>query len=91
MKQLDFWAEFAGTTYDPARDGDRLKRLLDRVYDYMRDGRWRTLEEISYACDGSEASVSARLRDLRKPKHGSHDIVSKYISRGLWEYRMRGG
>jgi len=35
-----------------------------------------------------EASVSARLLDLRKPTIGGHVIVRLYVRRGLHEYRL---
>jgi hypothetical protein len=38
---------FDGETFDPALDGDRLRRQLRRVYQVMRDGRWRSLDEIA--------------------------------------------
>src|SRR5438067_7959125 len=40
---------------------------LRRVYEVMTDGRWRTLEEITYAAGykpNSIGAVSARIRDL---------------------------
>jgi len=66
-------------------------RLLDRVRDLMRDGRWRTLAEIVELCGGSEAGVSARLRDLRKPQHGGRRVERRRRGEprlGLWEYRL---
>lgn len=77
-----------GETYDPAKDGQRLGKLLDRVYQFMLDRRWHTLSEIQAACGGSESSVSARLRDLRKDKFGGHTIERQRRDGGLWVYRM---
>jgi hypothetical protein len=54
----------------------------------MADGQWHTLEGLSRACGASEASVSARLRDARKARFGSHVIEREYVRRGLWQYRM---
>lgn len=72
-------------------DEARLTRLLDRVRAYMSDGRWRTLREIAEATGGSEASVSARLRDLRKPKHGGHEVDrERTVVEGVWRYRVKG-
>lgn len=60
--------------------------------------RWFTLREISSYTGGSEASVSARLRDLRKPKFGGWDVQRRHRGdpkKGLFEYRAvasdRGG
>jgi len=79
---------FDGQTFSQPRDGDRLHAQLSRVRDVMRDGQWRTLASISEVVGAPEASVSARLRDLRKARHGSHTVARRYVERGLWEYRV---
>lgn len=79
---------FDGGTYDALRDGDRLSRQYDVVYDLMRDGRPRTLAEIAALTGCPEASVSARLRDMRKPRFGGHDVVRAYKLDGVWSYRV---
>lgn len=79
---------FDGETYDAARDGARLGRQLAAVLDMMRDGRWHTLAELSQACEGSEPSVSARIRDIRKAKFGAYAIEREYIANGIWRYRL---
>lgn len=89
---MSAYLNFDGDTYEPELDHDRLATLLDRVRTLMADGRWRTLAAITEVCGGTEASVSARLRDLRKPRFGSHDIERRRVcgSDGLFEYRMAG-
>jgi len=72
MTQLKFYAD--GLTYSKEHDQDRLKSQLSRVKRLMRDGEWRTLTDIQQAVGGSEAGISARLRDLRKTRHGSHGL-----------------
>lgn len=79
---------FDGKTYVPERDWYRLTTQLGRVFSLMRDGRWRSLREIADHAQGSEASVSARLRDLRKDKFGSHVVERKNITGGLYKYRL---
>lgn len=83
--------DFDGSTINPSLDDARLRSLLARVEALMRDGQWRTLAEISAATGGSEASVSARLRDLRKAKFGGHTVDRRRRGEpeaGLWEYRL---
>lgn len=84
---------FDGPTFDPAQDGERLGRQLVDVFGVMKDGRWHTLREVSDAVGAPEGSVSARLRDLRKPRFGRHTVEKRRVSGapGLWEYRMTGG
>jgi hypothetical protein len=82
---------FDGITYDPELDGMRLGTQLYRVAKLMGDGKWRTLRAIQDAVGGSEASVSARLRDLRKERFGAHTVERRRKhdpSSGCWEYRL---
>jgi len=81
---------FGGSTYDPKRDHARLTGQWLRVWDVMKDGRWRTLHDISLSIEGlaSEAAISARLRDFRKARFGGHTVERLYIDGGLWEYRL---
>lgn len=79
---------FDGSTIEPERDNSRLGDQLRKVLNLMRDGEWRTLDEISRATGSPVASVSARLRDLRKERFGKHVIEREYVDRGLFKYRM---
>ncbi len=84
-------AQFDGETYEPGPDYLRLSGQLGRVFATMRDGVWRTMAEISVLTGDPEASVSARLRDLRKPKFGGHSVARRPRGEreaGLWEYRL---
>jgi hypothetical protein len=81
----------SGATYDDDRDRDRLNRQARMVWRVIRDGKWHTLGELATATGGEpEASVSARLRDFRKSRFGSHIIARRYVGDGLWEYRWQG-
>lgn len=85
---MDAPSLFDGVTYSPARDGKRLGTQLERVRSLMADGQWPTLAEIAKAVGGSEAGVSARLRDCRKPRHGGLTVEHENIGGGLWRYRI---
>ena len=61
--------QFKGSTYVPKLDQVRLGRQLDRVFQFMLDHKNHTLNEIAQATGSPEASVSARLRDMRRPLH----------------------
>jgi hypothetical protein len=78
--------QFDGSTFEPERDEERLSSMLLRVQAIMSDGHWHTLAELAARTGGSEAAVSARLRDLRKPRFGGHKIIRRHVRRGLWEY-----
>ena len=78
--------DFPGETFDRERDGARLAAQEQRVFNVMKDGQFKGLKEISALTGDPEASVSARLRGLR---HEGHTVERKYISRGLWHYRLK--
>lgn len=82
---------FDGKTYEPKRDYVRLTGLLERVYNIMWCQAWLSLDYIAKEGGGSEASVSARLRDLRKPRFGGHTIERRHVGNGLFEYRLNKG
>jgi hypothetical protein len=77
-----------GVTFSLPRDGARLAAQHHRVLARLRDGEWWTLGRLAAATGDPEASISARLRDLRKAKFGSHVIEREYVERGLWRYRL---
>lgn len=79
---------FGGETYEAERDRDRLARQLSRVKTAIADGQWKTLQKLQQETGAPQASISARLRDLRKPRFGGHTIERRYISNGLFEYRL---
>lgn len=80
-----------GCTFDRARDGKRLDGQAGDVFHFMSDGEWHTLSEISSSTGHPEASVSARLRDLRNPKLGGFTVDREHVRKGLWRYRLRDG
>lgn len=77
-----------GETYDRKRDYARLNKQHLRIYIAMWGGGWWTLAQLSELTGDPEASVSARLRDFRKPRFGGHVIERKHYPGGLWEYRL---
>jgi len=79
---------FAGKSYQAAFDYDRLSDQLKVVHRIMSDGRWHFLPELVEALGCKEQSASARVRDLRKEKYGSHNIQTERVSGGLYRYRM---
>ena len=81
----------AGPAYQATLDQTRLTRQLGRVFDSMRDATWRTLQEIANITGDPQASISAQLRHLRKPRFGCYTIENRRRgepARGLYEYRL---
>ena len=71
-------------------DHGRIAKQLAAVRDAMSDGRWHTLFALSRITGASEASCSARLRDLRKPRYGSRTVERRTVmgGGGIFEYRL---
>lgn len=91
MNGLNGLPLFDGATFNAARDGARLNCQLDAVRRAMLSGGWWTLPRLAAYAKGSEASVSARLRDLRKTKFGGYEIERRYVTNGVWEYHLKMG
>jgi len=87
--QPDDAPRFDGDTYDPAQDHQRLGKQALRLFEVMRRGQWWTLYRLADTTGFPEASVSARMRDFRKPRFGSHTIERQRTRwKGTWEYRL---
>jgi hypothetical protein len=91
IQELQGSLNFSGETYEPNLDKHRLSSQFRRVWNLMVDGKWRSLPEIRNALIGrdSEAAISARLRDFRKPPtNASVDRRRRENANGLFEYRV---
>jgi hypothetical protein len=83
---------FSGLTFSERHDSARLTGQLLKVYELMMDGKWRTLAEIQAHVGGSEAGISARLRDLRKQRFGGFTVNHRRRGEpksGLFEYQVK--
>lgn len=81
-----------GATFDPSLDACRLNNQLGKVFEVMRCGKWKTLQEVREETgEHFDSAISARIRDLRKPKFGGYRVEARRrpgASLGLWEYRL---
>ena len=86
--KLHTGADFDGQTYEPELDKVRLTGQLKAVYSAMSDGEWWTLNCLRLVLNrGSEAGISARIRDLRKEKFGGFEVQRKRDKGTFW-YRL---
>lgn len=74
-------------------DAPRIGKQLAAVQQVMGSGKWYTLEQLQLALGGmgivaSTQSISARVRDLRKPRFGSHTVERQAVGGGLFQYRL---
>ncbi len=85
---------FNGPTRTVALDGKRLGKQLATVKGVMDSGDWLTLAQIAMRGAiriSAAASISARLRDLRRLGWTIDRRRLGDPSTGLHEYRMSGG
>jgi hypothetical protein len=92
-KQSDlFEPHFNGPEYIPTLDFERLTGQICRIYNLMKDAKWRTLDDIQKETGDPQASISAQLRHLRKERFGSHTVIKQRVEglekHGLFEYQL---
>lgn len=90
--QNQIMLDFEGITYRRGLDQRRLNSQLDNVKQILERGHWYTLREIANQTGYPEASISARIRDLRKP-HKFGLLIERRRKpgceeRGIFQYRM---
>jgi len=87
---------------DLATNETQLEIIRDVMLTSSRAGTWLTLGEIAEQTQFGEASISAQLRHLRKPRHGSYIVEKRrraengrapeepggVSSAGFWEYQV---
>jgi DNA-binding transcriptional regulator GbsR (MarR family) len=64
---------------------------LERVKAYLSTHQWYTLAEIEAYTGYPQASISAQMRHLRKPKFGAYTIEKRRRTSGhggTWEYKL---
>ena len=94
MNQVDLFPSLDGhrdgATYSPEQDFVRLNKQQRAVFDAMSDNRWHSLQWLARQTGHPETSVSARLRDLRKPRFGGFQVDRKRDG-GTFLYRLTDG
>lgn len=65
--------------------------ILEYMQTNAAQGKWVTLSDIAGGLGYGEASISAQLRNLRKPRYGSHVILRRSSISGpeMWEYMLQ--
>lgn len=83
---------FDGADVRP-EDHPRLADQLARVYAVLQDGKWWTVAQMAaeirrrFGVSDPEPSLSAQLRNLRKPRFGGHQVERQRL--GAWShYRL---
>ena len=84
------WNPPDSTTLHPVHDEPRLATLNGLVLEALESGGWMTLGEIREAVGrGSEAGISARIRDLHNKFGKEYEKRRRGApGDGLWEYRL---
>lgn len=86
MIQSDMFSEIPSCQTE--KDFIRLVNQLGRVYNFMKDGKWYTIEQVNEYAGGTPSCTSAHIRSLRKSKYGAHTVEREYHGNGLYKYRL---
>lgn len=80
---------FKGSDYSETLDKKRLGTQYDKIFQFMRDGLPRTLNEIEIGTGIlAQASISAHLRYMRKLGHSVTKQRRGDKKAGLFEYKL---
>jgi hypothetical protein len=86
---------FGGDSYVAALDRERLSLQIERVLSFALGVRWKTLsemkselEKVYFPTKFPEQSISARLRDLRKPPYLCRLEKRRRGTGGTFEYQL---
>lgn len=60
-----------------------------RVRKALKFSKWKTLERLSFETLDPEASISARIRDIRANEWPFTDVELKKLPSGLFKYRLK--
>jgi hypothetical protein len=63
---------------------------LRRVLSAVRDGRFRTLEDIASVTGDPPASVRIQMLHLKEPRFGGWLVEKRRRGGWIWEYRLAG-
>lgn len=67
---------------------EKMMNQIEKVWNLMRDSKPRRLQYIAYATGEPTPSVSARLREFRKIKRGSHTVLKRKDEEGIYRYTV---
>lgn len=83
--------EFKGHQFVKKLDEKRLATQIWRIFFFMRDSHWRTVDEIHDALGYPHNSIQANVRNLRKEKNGGHTVNTRRRGdpvHGLFEFQL---
>ena len=59
-----------------------------REIQHLEDGEWHTLADIEAQTGDKIKSISAQIRNLRKPEGGAYKIIKRERAESVFEYRL---
>ncbi len=55
---------------------------------FGKKGEWFKLAQLAELAGGGETAISARIRELRRPEYGAHNVEVRRMSSGTYYYRI---
>ena len=69
-----------------------LGKQLKRVLEFMLDGSWHSVAEVSDKLGIQPTSADAQIRNLRKKKHGRFTVEYQRVNgRAFYQLQLNGG
>lgn len=89
MKRLIiFFRKLFGKKNVPIVDAPNVKNLTSHLYAIMRDGKFFTLQELKQITGYKINSISSALRDFRKERNGSNELIKERVDKKIYKYSL---
>jgi hypothetical protein len=74
-----------------ARNAAKLNAMLAAVYSCLANGEWWSVSDLAFMSRQSENCAGANARNLRKARHGGHNVVGERGADSVYRYRLLPG
>jgi hypothetical protein len=94
MKNINEEYKFENLVYEVSQrqrvfDAIVKKPIQMKRNKYLRDGEWKSLDDLYLLTGDPIKSIGARLRELRKNRFGKHNVEHMFFKRnGIHYYRL---
>ena len=70
---------------------EHLTGRTGEILEILKEGDWVTVEELSNRTGyDRQGSISALCRNLRKKKYGGYEVIGRYNTDKVYEYKLVG-
>ena len=70
-------------------ENKKMSAAMLRVFSLMKDGQWRTLENLMNVIGSPTQSIAIYLRAFREKRYGGHIVNKRKVGKGrIFEYQL---